>query len=273
MPVPTTSSRLPYRGRSSGGGLPSTWPKLGRVERTDGMPLSFGQYRLWFLDQFVPGSFAYNIPFALRLRGSLNYSILRMALNEVVQRHEILRTTFPLLDGSPVQKINNGMEVALEEVHLQEIKKEERETKAIRVLRAEAEKQFDLANGPLLRLKLLHLDSDEWLLMVTMHHIVSDGWSGGIMVREFAQLYSAYTKGGRSPLPELEIQYADFAAWQRLWMQGEILEKQCGYWKQQLAQVRVLELPSDVPRSAAMSNPCASITRQLPAGLMRELKK
>jgi len=260
-------------GRSSSGLLSSTAPKLERVQRTHEMPLSFGQQRLWFLDQFDPGNSAYNIPFTLRLRGSLDFTALRAALDKIVRRHEILRTTFPLVDGHPVQKINNDIEVALEEVHLREIRNEKREIAAGRLLQAEAGAPFDLAKGPLLRVKLFHLAKDEWLLMVVMHHIVSDGWSGGIMVREFAQLYPAYAKGEKSPLPELEIQYADFAVWQQHWMQGEILEKQREYWMQQLAQMRLLELPADAPRSAAMSNPCASVTRQLPAGLLKELKK
>src|SRR5216684_1904133 len=221
MSLPTTSeSPLSLRGFPGAG--PLSAPVLERAERTSEMPLSFGQQRLWFLDQFEPGSGAYNIPFGLRVRGNLDFSALRQALNEIVRRHEVLRTTFPPAEGHPVpvQKINAVMELVPEEVDLRAVGAEEREGEAFRMLRNEAGKPCDLARGPLMRVKLFRLDENELLLTVTMHHIVSDGWSGGLMVREFAQLYSAYAKGGKSPLPELKIQYADFAVWQRRWMQG-----------------------------------------------------
>jgi amino acid adenylation domain-containing protein len=237
------------------------------------MPLSYGQQRLWFLDQFEPGSAAYNIPFGLRLRGPLDYKALRHALNEIVRRHEVLRTTFPRSQGQPIQKIRAAMELDVEEVRLQKENREEREEEVERLVRVEAEKPFDLGKGPLLRVKLLCLGEDEHLLMVTMHHIVSDGWSGGVMVREFSHLYSAYVQGNRSLLPELKIQYADFAVWQRRWLQGEVLERQRAYWKQQLTQVRRLELPADCARPATTGNRSASLIRPLPAGLIHDIKK
>ena len=193
-------------------------------------PVSFAQQRLWFLDQFEPDSPFYNIPTAVRLTGALNVDALHQALNEIMRRHEVLRTTFGVLDGEPIQMIAPEATFALPVVDLRELPKTEREDEALRLANEEARQPFNLLTGPLLRAKLLRLADDETIILLTMHHIISDGWSIGVLVREIAVLYSAFSRGKPSPLPELPIQYADFALWQREWLQGEVLESQLSYW-------------------------------------------
>ena len=194
------------------------------------MALSYAQQRLWFIDQLEPGSATYNIPSAVRLRGRLDEEALRRSLNEIVRRHEVLRTSFPSRDGEPRQQIREIDELELIRLDLRQTDEAEREEKLQEVLREEARGGFDLSRGPLIRAKLIRLSEDEHVLMVNMHHIVSDGWSMEIIVRELAQLYDAFSQGEESPLAELEIQYADYAVWQREWLQGEVLERQLEYW-------------------------------------------
>ncbi|HEX2568813.1 MAG TPA: non-ribosomal peptide synthase/polyketide synthase, partial [Polyangia bacterium] len=211
-----------------------------------GLPLSFAQQRLWFLDQLEPGNPFYNIPAAVRLTGRLDVTALGRCLTELVRRHEALRTRFISLDGEPVQLVGPGFDLALAPVDLTTLPGEVREARARELVREEALRPFDLSRGPLLRAALLRLGAEEHVLLVTLHHIVSDGWSTTVLVRELAALYRAFSQGKPSPLPELPIQYADFAAWQRQWLRGEVLERQLGYWKQQLGgELPVLELPTD----------------------------
>ncbi len=235
-------------------GLGMEAPVMKRVDRDQRLPLSFAQQRLWFMDQFEPGSPAYNIPLALRLTGDLNRPALHRSINEIVRRHEVLRTVFPAQDAVPVQRILPHLEIRLHDVDLREVKEDERELELSRFAQSHAEEPFDLANGPLLRLKLIRLEGQEHVLLVNMHHVVSDAWSVGILVREFTQLYEAYVRGEDSPLPELAIQYADFAVWQQTWLQGKVLEKQLEYWKRQLQDLTVLQLPTDRPRPAVESH-------------------
>ncbi len=241
------------------------------------LPLSFSQQRLWFLDQLNPGNAFFNIIVAVRLSGALKVAALSESLNELVRRHEILRTTFHEVNGEPVQVISPAAKAALPVISLRKLPAERREIEAQRVAAAEARAPFSLNTGPLLRATLLQLDRDEYILLFSMHHIVSDGWSMGVLVREVATLYEAFAAGKASPLTELPLQYADFAAWQRGWMQSEQLESQLRYWQKQLADLPpALELPADRPRPAS---PTFSGTTQFfklskaPLDLLRQLSR
>ncbi len=212
-------------------------------------PLSFAQQRLWFLDQLEPGGSTYNTPRALRIRGDLNREVLHQALSAIVNRHESLRTTFATMGGEPVQVIADRGELPMPLKDLGEIPTAERAAAAQRFMAQEGQRPFDLAHGPLVRVVLLRLSDHEHILMLTMHHIVSDGWSMAVLYRELAALYEAFSHGLPSPLADLPIQYADYAVWQREWLQGHALEQQLSYWKRQLAGApAALELPTDRPR-------------------------
>ena len=182
-------------------------------------PASFAQQRLWFLDQLDPGKSVYNMLYALRLNSRLNVEALHQGLNEIVQRHESLRTTFTTEEGQPLQVIAAKLRIELPIIDLSGFARTERDAEALRRAQRESESPFDLATGPLLRTKLLLLDEDEHVLLIAVHHIVSDGWSMGVFFRELAALYEAFSAGRSSPLPELPIQYADYAVWQRQVMQ------------------------------------------------------
>ncbi|HEV2763828.1 MAG TPA: condensation domain-containing protein, partial [Pyrinomonadaceae bacterium] len=229
-------------------------PPLVRVGREQELPLSFSQQRLWFLDQLEPGSDFYNLHSAVRLSGRLNVGVLEEALSEIVRRHEILRTTFESAGGQPVQVIwkPEPLRVALED--LRGLGEAEMGAEVRRLINEEARAPFDLSAGPLLRVKLLRLAGDEHVVSLTMHHIISDGWSMSVLVGEIAALYQAFEKGEPSPLPELEVQYADYAVWQRGWLSGEVLEAELSYWRTQLGgELPVLELPTDRPRPAVQT--------------------
>ncbi|NOT58294.1 MAG: amino acid adenylation domain-containing protein, partial [Deltaproteobacteria bacterium] len=248
-------------------------PPILPVPRDGDLPLSFAQQRLWFFDQLEPGSPAYNMPAAVRLRGPLNVATLEQSLNEVVGRHEALRTTFAMVDGQPVQLIVPIPLLTLPVIDLRALPETERETEVQRLVTAEAQRPFDLAHGSLVRVTLLRLDAEEYVGLLTMHHIVSDGWSTGILIREMAVLYHAFSSGGSSPLPALPIQYADFAHWQRQWLQGEVLETQLAYWKAQLVEAPpFLEVPTDHPRPAVQTFRGAHQSVVLPATLTEGFK-
>jgi amino acid adenylation domain-containing protein len=223
----------------------------GLEDRAVGLPLSFGQQRLWFLDQLEPGGVAYNMPAAVRLRGALDAGALAWSLGEVVRRHEVLRTVF-LLDGEePVQVPRPAAPPPLPRVDLAALPPGRREAAARRLLAAAAGCPFDLAAGPLLRPLLLRLGPLEHLLLVVVHHIASDAWSMGLLVRELSVLYAARRQCEASPLPELPLQYGDYAAWQRGWLRGDVLAAQFAYWRQALAGAPpLLDLPTDRPRPA-----------------------
>ncbi|HYO83077.1 MAG TPA: amino acid adenylation domain-containing protein, partial [Bryobacteraceae bacterium] len=224
-------------------------PPLVRVERAERLPLSFAQQRLWFLDQMEPGSSFYNIPAAVRLRGVLDIEALERTLSELVRRHEVLRTRFLAVDGEPVQVIEAAEPLRLEVLDLSAMPEVERTAETQRVVEEESTCPFDLLRGPLLRMSLIRLGAEEHVALVTMHHIISDGWSIGVLIREVAALYAAYVRGEESPLEELPIQYADFAHWQRTWLQGEVLAAQLDYWRAELAGApTILEIPIDKPR-------------------------
>jgi amino acid adenylation domain-containing protein len=255
--------------RQSGVGLMAS--PLRRVERKGDLPLSFAQERLWFLDQLEPGSAAYNIPGVIRIKGTLQVEALERVINEMVWRHEALRTRFEKREGAPVEVIEAAVPLKLEMINLEGMEGEEQGRRIEELAKEEGGRPFDLARGPLLRMRLARLGELEHVLYFTMHHIVSDGWSMGVLVREFVRLYEVFSQGQPSPLGELAIQYVDYAVWQRGWLQGEVLAKQLGYWQERLAGAPVLELPTDRPRPAVQSYRGAServvIDKELLEGL------
>ena len=219
--------------------------------RREQFPLSFAQQRLWFLDQLHPQSPAYNMSGAVRLEGPLDTKALERGLNEIVRRHEVLRATFRADGGEPVQFVSPSLEIEPPVIDLGSLPEAGRRAAARRLISEEARKPFDLTRGPLVRAALLRLSGAEHVLLLTMHHIVSDGWSVGVLVRELSVLYAAYLRGADSPLVELPIQYADYAAWQREQAAGAELERQLAYWREQLGgELPVLRLPTDHARSS-----------------------
>ncbi|MEA2692843.1 MAG: hypothetical protein QOJ16_2230, partial [Acidobacteriota bacterium] len=228
---------------------PGAPPPLRAVSRVGPLPLSFAQERLWFLDQLDPGSAAYDVPAALRLRGLLAVPVLAASFAEIVRRHEALRTTFGLVEGRPAQVIHPATaDSILPEVDLAALPEAVREMEARRLTAAEARRPFDLARGPLLRVALLRLAADEHLTVLNLHHIVTDGWSMGVLVEELGALYRSFLAGRPSPLPGLPLQYADFAVWQRGWLAGEVLAAEVAHWRTTLADLPPLDLPADRPR-------------------------
>ncbi len=228
-----------------------------RIPRRDAVsaPLSFGQQRLWLLDQLEPRSAAYNMPTASRLAGFLDPALLARCLTEIARRHESLRTTFAMRGGEPVQVIAAAAPFPLPVVDLAVLPQAAQGAEVRRLLAGDAGAPFDLAHGPLARAGLLRLGAAEHLLLFNMHHVISDGWSLGLLFGELSTLYEAFAAGRPSPIPALSIQYADFAAWQRRWLQGITLQEQVAYWRQQLAgAASVLALPADRPRTPQPSH-------------------
>ncbi|MGZ3461872.1 MAG: condensation domain-containing protein, partial [Archangium sp.] len=231
-------------------------------------PLSFAQQRLWFIEQLAPGSYSYNVPFFAKLKGTLEVGALERSLSEVVRRHEVLRTTFTQVNEQSVQRIAPELELALPVESLEAVAEAERARAVKRRAVEEFQRPFNLEKGPLVRAKLLRLAADEHVLLLVMHHIVCDGWSMGVLVRELSELYPAYARGEALTLPALPVQYADYAQWQREWLKGEVLEEQLAWWKQRLAGAPpVLELPTDRPRPPVRSSRGAVLQTQLPAWL------
>jgi amino acid adenylation domain-containing protein len=237
------------------------------------LPLSFSQQRLWFLDQMEPGNALYNESEAVRLLGPLDVPALERALGEIVRRHEVLRANFPAVDGHPRQIIAPAYFLDLPITDLSELPEGQREDEIRRLIKAEAQRPFDLWKDRLMRVRLLRLGADEHLLIITMHHIVTDRWSIGVLVHEVGLLYQPFVSGNSSPLPELPIQYADYAYWQRRWLSGEALESQLGYWKRQLAgPLPVLEVPADRRRAPFRTFRGARRSVILAPALCRELE-
>ena len=230
----------------------SELPAIQRIPRDAELPLSFAQSRLWVLDQLEPGSTAYNIPSFFRFKGDFKQDVLEQSLTEVERRHEVLRTYYPCVDGHPVQKIAPSQPVRVPLIDLQPLPQTARYKEALRLASELAAKPFDLGKAPLIRPTLLKLAPDEHVLLLDIHHIAFDGWSASIFVKELSLLYQVFFDQQASPLPELPIQYVDFAKWQRDWLQGEVLQAQMNYWKGQLAgNLPVLELPTDRSRPAS----------------------
>ncbi|HEY7768000.1 amino acid adenylation domain-containing protein, partial [Longimicrobium sp.] len=252
----------------------SELPPIEPAPRDRPLPLSFAQERLWFLDRLEPGSTAYNAPTGARLAGALDGPALERALGEIVRRHEVLRTVFAEVDGSPVQVVQpfGGFVVPVED--LSGLGEAEREAAVGQWVRQQADRPFDLAAGPLFRAALLRLGDEDHVLLLSMHHIVSDGWSMGVLLREFSALYAAYREGRESPLPELPVQYADYAVWQREQFTGEVLNRQLAYWKERLAGApELMELPLDRPRPPVQTYHGASLPVELSLELQERLQE
>jgi hypothetical protein len=247
-------------------------PPISPVSRDVAPPLSFAQQRLWVIDQLDPHNPVYNIARATRMKGSLHIEAFRNSLDEIVRRHESLRTTFASRDGQPVQVITESRTLVLPLHDLTDLSENEREAAARQISREEALLPFDLAKGPLVRAQLIRLAADEHVFLFTTHHIVSDGWSAGIFFQELGVIYEAFARCKASPLTELTIQYADYAVWQRQWLQGETLNSQLAYWREQLKGApAVLALPTDRPRPGASSLRGAAERIKIPVELVGAL--
>ncbi len=243
------------------------------VSRDQNLPLSFAQQRLWFLEQLEPGTATYNIPAVLRLTGNVDVAALEASLNTVIERHEALRTSFAAIDGQPIQAVTPELRVNIVTVDLSDVTPEDWEAQGLKIAVAESLKPFDLEQLPLLRVTLIQRNEGDRLLVVVLHHIIADGWSMGVFIREIATLYHAFSTGKSVALPELPIQYADFAVWQRHVLQGEMLEKKLAYWKQQLGgTLPVLNLPGSRPRLPISSRRGALYTFQIPPDVAREVQ-
>nr|QEO74826.1 condensation domain-containing protein [uncultured bacterium] len=272
--APTVEELAAHVEAALGGERRLSLPPLVPAAREGRLPLSFAQQRLWFLDQLEPGNAAYNMPAAVRLEGALDVAALERALNEIVARHEALRTNFVVVDGEPVQLISPPRRITLD-AHTPRGGQSPRARASLlrRHITTEARRPFDLARDRLLRAKLLRTGEAEHLLLVTMHHIVSDGWSTRVFVAELKELYEAFSTGRPAALAALPVQYADYAVWQRRWLEGGALEAGLAYWKRQLEGAKpVLELPTDRPRPAAQSFQGASCPVVVPAELTEELR-
>ncbi|MGI8503349.1 MAG: condensation domain-containing protein [Hassallia sp.] len=247
---------------------------LQQVDRTGNLPVSYAQQRLWFLNQLDTANVAYNDSDALLLKGELNLAALEQSFQEIIRRHEILRTTFSAVDAEPIQVIHPTRDFQLSIVDFTNLANPHSQLSKFFV--DEAQHPFDLERDLLLRVNLVQLGDSEYALQMIMHHIISDAWSMGVLVRELTTLYKAFCAGQPSPLPQLPIQYADFAVWQRKWLQGKVLQKQLGYWKQQLgSNLPVLKLPTDYPRPAGKSvqSPAATVNFKLSQERSRSLQQ
>ncbi|PSB57974.1 non-ribosomal peptide synthetase [Chamaesiphon polymorphus] len=248
-------------------------PPIQVVNRDRPIPLSFAQQRLWFLDRLEPNSATYNMPGAVRFQGQLDLVALERTLQEIVRRHEALRTNFISQDGQPIQVIHQPGTWQINSIDLQHLPVSDTESTIQQLATAEAEQPFALDTDPLMRATLLLVSATEQILLLTMHHIISDGWSMGLFVKEIAALYSAFVRGESSTLPELTIQYADFAVWQRQWLQGETLDRQLSYWQQQLQGTpELLQLPTDRPRPSVQTYQGATHSFTLSPELTEQLQ-
>src|SRR5215213_2097014 len=235
-------------------------------------PLSFAQQRLWFLEQLEPDG-PYKVPAAFRFRGPLQIAALELSVNEIISRHEVLRTTFAEIDGRPVQIVAPRLTLSIPVEDLSRLPQVERAERVKRTAARLREQPFDFALGPLVGAALVRLAEEEYHFWFLMHHIVSDGWSIGVLLKELSAAYEAFAAGRRPELPKLPIQYADFAVWQRAWLQGETLDRQMKYWKERLGgKIATLELPADRPRPPVQSYRGASLTHLVDLGLTERLK-
>jgi amino acid adenylation domain-containing protein len=254
-------------------GMAPSEDRIPRRQESGPAPLSFSQQRLWFFDQFEPASFTYNLLTAVSLCGDLKIDALQEAFGEVVRRHEALRTTFDVRDGQPVQIINEQHSIRLCQIDIAHLSHAEQQDRIRELLREQILQPFDLKKGPLLRITLIRLAANDYVLAMAMHHIVSDGWSMNVLVREITAAYQAYSSGHTPDPPPLPLQYADFAVWQRNWLQGDVLAQQLEYWKQQLGNSpTVLELPANRPRPAVQTYNGADFTFAFSPSLSQSLK-
>ncbi len=244
-----------------------------KASKTKSFPLSSGQRRIWCFEQLAPDIPLYNIPLAFRLKGLLKVVSLEQSINEVLRRHEALRTTFVTVDGQPAQIIASVLTLKLLMIDLQNLPQSKQEAEIWRLAVEEAQKPFNLTQGPLVRTTLLRLSEEEHILLLTMHHIISDGWSIGVLLRELSVLYKAFSTGTTSPLPELPIQYGDYVHWQSKGLPSDVLHTQLTYWKEQLVgPLPVVVLPTDRPRPPIRSFRGAIQSFIIPASLTEALK-
>ncbi len=241
------------------------------VSRDSDLPLSFPQERIWFLNKLDPGNTAYLIIRAIRFQGALEHDVLETTFTELVRRHEILRTQFPLVDGRPVQRIGQPYKVIIPVVDLSQVENNQHEAQWI--IQQEGQQQFDIEHGPMLKLTTLRMAADDHIVILKEHHLTHDGWTQGVLIREFLSLYQAFSQGKPSPLKEPELQFADFAYWQRNWLQSEHLENQLDYWRQQLKGADpALNLITDEPRQSSASDRGELIEFSIPADLSEQLR-
>lgn len=249
-------------------------PSLQRVDREKSLPLSFAQHRLWLFEEMNTGSAVYNVPAAIRFKGNLNVKALQQSLNEIVRRHETLQTTFHKREGESWMQINADTVLSFQHFDLISVPEERKQSVLKKMIDEEAQQPFDLRKAPLMRCLLFHMEDDHHILLLNMHHIVTDGWSIGVLIKELTLLYDAYIQEKPSPLPELEIQYADFSVWQREWLKGNELDLQLEYWLKQLdGELPVLDLPIDRPRPAIQTYRGSTVKRSLPQELINHLKR
>ena len=273
-PTPLSHAKDELLAKILRGELDADLPSLRAMSRsTPDVPpqLSLSQERLWFLDQLNPGSPVFNVPISVRFSHEIDRALLQQSINEIVRRHEILRTTFREIDGRPVPVVSSIVDIPLEITDLTLLQERNRDDEARRLAQAENLRAFDLASGPLIRTRLIKLGPTNSVFLLTLHHIVSDGWSLLIFFRELAAIYRAFSQGKPSPLPELPIQYGDYAAWQRESL-GREFDHQLAYWKQKLAgELPILEFPSDRPRPAVQTHAGDRVARTLSEALTRSL--
>ncbi|MCI0767842.1 non-ribosomal peptide synthase/polyketide synthase [Bacillus sp. TL12] len=249
-------------------------PPLMPMERGETIPLSYAQQRLWFIDQFTPNSALYNMPMVCRLTGSWLPEALETGWNQLIERHESLRTVFHEVNGQPVQQIEPYAFRSILKMDLTMLSPEDREEEVKRLIQQEAEVPFDLGEGPLIRTSILRVGEEEWILLCTLHHIISDGWSMGVLLEEWMAFYEKATDGKVAELEPLPVQYADFAQWQKGWLKGEVLDQQLQYWREELSgELPVLQLPMDRPRSAIQTHHGSTYTLALPSTLHDKLNE
>ena len=248
-------------------------PPIEPIKDDAPIPLSYAQQRLWFLDQLEPGSTAYNMPGAFRLSGRINVRALQQSLHTIVARHDVLRTTMQLVDDEPVQVVMPSDSCSMQVVELASASVEQQQVRIDQEVESLYGHCFNLSAGPLFYVKLLVLGAEDYVLLINMHHIVSDGWSNGILMRELGMLYDAYSRGRSSPLPDLKVQYTDFSRWQRQWLSGDELERQVSYWRTALAGVEVLNLPTNHPRTLDTGFAGNVLSFSLDAALTRKLSQ
>ncbi len=247
-------------------------PPIKPVPRNQKLPLSFSQQRLWFLDKLAPGSVNYNVPSAVRLKGTLNLEVLKQSIAQIVARHEILRTTFVEEQGEAFQAIHEQVEIELPLTDLSHLSQDQALEQAKELARRDALQPFDLKQGPLFRIRVVKLAETDHLVLFNLHHIITDGWSMGILIREMATIYNALIEGKTPELPPLPVQYADFALWQQNWLKDDVLQKQITFWKNYIGEnPPVLDLPTDHPRPAVQTFNGQSLRYDLPTELSQKI--
>ncbi len=271
--VPTVAGLAEQAERERQVGSRLRWVPIEPAPRDADLPLSFSQERLWFLSQLDPDNVSYHVPRAIHIKGALDVTLVEKTWSELFRRHEILRTSFPTVDGRPVQLVHEPFSVNLPVIDLRPLPPEEREAEVQRHIINEGRRAFDLASGPMIRITLLHVDDEEHVLVLAEHHLIHDGWTQGVLMRDFVTIFSAFSADQPSPLPDLSIQYADFAYWQRRWLDGDVMAGQLAYWKNQLAGASpVLELPADHPRPAIQTFRGAEYQQVLEGPVADELR-